>query len=168
MSKQKIIIYTDGAALVMSLYLWLVGILPGEAQWQTYAGDAAYSAILGGVSSGGIIIASLAAYFAGEFSNSFVLAKMKIATAGKYLWTRTIGSTFVGQAIDTTAFMLIATLFGVFPWEIFVSLLVTNYIFKVAIEVLFTPLTYAVTGFLKKAEQEDYFDRGTNFNPFRF
>jgi uncharacterized integral membrane protein (TIGR00697 family) len=157
-----------GAALVMSLYLWLVGILPGEAQWQTYAGDAAYSAILGGVSSGGIIIASLAAYFAGEFSNSFVLAKMKIATAGKYLWTRTIGSTFVGQAIDTTAFMLIATLFGVFPWEIFVSLLVTNYIFKVAIEVLFTPLTYAVTGFLKKAEQEDYFDRGTNFNPFRF
>lgn len=155
-----------GSALLMSLYLWIVGILPGEAAWQSYAGESAYRAILGGVSSGGIIIASLSAYFAGEFSNSFVLAKMKIATAGKYLWTRTIGSTLVGQAIDTSAFLIIATLFGVFPWEIFVSLLVTNYIFKVCVEVLFTPVTYAVTGLLKKAEHEDYFDRGTDFNPF--
>ncbi len=155
-----------GATLVMSICLAIVGMLPGEAQWQQYAGDSAYSAILGGVSSGGIIVASLTAYCAGEFSNSFVLAKMKIMTAGKYLWTRTIGSTLIGQAIDTSTFLLIATLLGVFPWEIFASLLVANYIFKVGIEVLFTPITYAFTGFLKKTEHEDYYDKGTNFNPF--
>jgi uncharacterized integral membrane protein (TIGR00697 family) len=155
-----------GAAGLMSLTLWLVGLMPGESTWQEYAGQAAYEAILGGVASGGIIIASLAAYFAGEFSNSFVLAKMKVATQGRWLWSRTIGSTLVGQGLDTLMFVGIATILGVFPWEIALSLITANYIFKVGIEVMLTPITYAVVGFLKQAEREDHYDRDTNFNPF--
>ena len=140
--------------------------MPGEATWQQYAGQAAYEAILGGVASGGIVIASLCAYFAGEFSNSYILAKLKIATAGRWLWLRTIGSTLVGEGIDTVLFVLIATFFGVFPWEIALSLIVANYIFKVTVEVSLTPVTYGVVGFLKQAEEEDYYDRETDFNPF--
>ncbi len=154
------------AAGLMALTLWLVGLMPAEATWQSYAGQEAYDVILGGVASGGIIIASLAAYFAGEFSNSFVLAKMKVLTEGRWLWSRTIGSTFVGQGIDTVMFIVIATLFGVFPWSIALSLITTNYIFKVAIEIIFTPATYLLVSLLKQAEQEDYYDRETDFNPF--
>lgn len=154
------------AAALMALTLWLVGLMPGEATWQTYAGQAAYDAILGGVATGGIIIASLVAYFAGEFSNSFILAKMKVGTGGRWLWSRTIGSTLVGEGIDTVFFVVIATLFGVFPWAIALSLITANYIFKVSIEAIFTPATYAIVTFLKQAEQEDYYDRETDFNPF--
>ena len=155
-----------GAAGLMSVTFWLVGSMPGETTWQEYAGQEAYNAILGGVASGGIIIASLTAYFAGEFSNSFVLAKMKVATEGRWLWSRTIGSTLIGEGIDTIIFVVVAALFGVFPWEIVLSLISANYIFKVTIEVIFTPATYATVGFLKQAEQEDYYDRKTDFNPF--
>jgi uncharacterized integral membrane protein (TIGR00697 family) len=155
-----------GAAALMAVTFWLVGLMPGEATWEGYAGQDAYNAILGGVASGGIIIASLSAYFAGEFSNSFVLAKLKIFTEGRWLWSRTIGSTLVGEGIDTIIFVVMATLFGVFPWAIALSLIIANYIFKVTIEIIFTPLTYALVGFLKQAEQEDYYDRDTNFNPF--
>lgn len=154
------------AAALMSVTFWIIGLMPGEVTWQQYAGQEAYSAILGGVATGGIIIASLLAYFAGEFSNSYVLAQMKVATEGRWLWSRTIGSTLVGEGIDTVLFVVVATLFGVFPPEIAFSLIVANYIFKVAIEVIFTPATYAIVGFLKRAEQEDYYDRETNFNPF--
>lgn len=163
---RRVIWYGFGASLLLSASLFIIQKLPGEALWHEYAGDAAYAAILGGLATGGIIVASLVAYFAGEFSNSVVLAKMKIATHGKYLWTRTIGSTLVGQAIDTAAFIVIACAFGIFPWEIAWSLIVSNYVFKVAIEVLFTPVTYVVVGFLKKAEHEDVYDRDTTFNPF--
>lgn len=154
------------AAGLMAATFWLVGRMPGESGWQEYAGQAAYDSILGGVASGGIVIASLCAYFAGEFSNSYILAKLKVATEGRWLWSRTIGSTLVGQGVDTLFFVLIATFFGVFPWAIALSLITANYIFKVAIEVILTPLTYAVVNFLKQAEQEDYYDRETNFNPF--
>ena len=99
--------------------------------WQGYAGDAAYQAILGSMSSGGIVLASLAAYWAGEFSNSFILAKMKVLTEGRWLWTRTIGSTLVGELIDSAAFIAIASLAGVFPWSLFTTLTLTNYFFKV-------------------------------------
>lgn len=156
-----------GAAALMSGVLWLVAQLPGEATWQTYAGDAAYAAILGGVSSGGIIAASLAAYFLGEFSNSFVLAKLKVATQGRFLWLRTIGSTLVGEGVDSIAFVTIASAFGVFPWEIALSLIVANYVFKVFIEAAMTPFTYRIIAFLKRAENEDVFDIDTDFNPFR-
>ncbi len=155
-----------GAALLMAGTFCLIGIMPGEAAWQEYAGQNAYDVILGGVASGGIVLASLTAYFAGEFSNSVILAKLKVATEGRFLWLRTIGSTLVGEGVDTVIFIMVATLFGVFPPEIVVSLIVANYIFKVSIEVLFTPLTYAIVNFLKSAEAEDYYDRNTNFNPF--
>ena len=154
------------SAGLMAVTFWLVGVLPGENSWESYAGQAAYDAILGGVASGGIVIASLCAYFAGEFSNSIILAKMKVATEGRWLWARTIGSTLVGQGIDTVVFVLIATLFGVFPPEIALTLIVANYIFKVGIEIIFTPVTYATVGFLKRSEQVDYYDRDTDFNPF--
>lgn len=166
-SKSRRVIWAGFAAAgLMSLTFWIVGRMPGEATWQSYAGQAAYDAILGGVASGGIVIASLVAYFAGEFSNSFVLAKMKVATTGRWLWSRTVGSTLVGEGIDTMIFVTVATLFGVFPPEIAFSLITANYIFKVAIEILLTPLTYTIIAFLKRAEQEDYYDRETNFNPF--
>jgi hypothetical protein len=156
------------AAALMSATLWLIRQLPGEATWQSYAGDAAYDAILGGVSSGGIIVASLVAYLVGEFSNSVVLAKLKVATRGRRLWLRTIGSTLVGEGVDSIVFVVIASVFGVFPWAIALSLIVSNYLFKVFIEVVMTPATYRVVAFLKRAEHEDYYDTDTDFNPFHW
>jgi uncharacterized integral membrane protein (TIGR00697 family) len=156
------------AAALMSATFWLIRQLPGEANWQSYAGDAAYDAILGGVSSGGIIIASLVAYLVGEFSNSLVLAKLKLATQGRHLWLRTIGSTLVGEGVDSIVFVAIASAFGVFPWAIALSLIVSNYLFKVFIEVVMTPATYRIVAFLKRAEHEDYYDTDTDFNPFRW
>ena len=165
--RSRRVIWTGFACLALSsAVLWLVRIMPGEASWEQYAGQNAYVAILGGVSSGGIVLASLAAFFAGEFSNSFVLAKMKIFTGGRWLWTRTIGSTLVGEGVDSLSFIAIASLAGVFPWSLFLTLVVTNYIFKVGIEVIMTPVTYWIVAQLKKRENEDYYDYGTNFNPF--
>ncbi|MCX6079221.1 MAG: queuosine precursor transporter [Chloroflexi bacterium] len=149
-----------------SLFFWFINLLPGEATWQQYAGDAAYLAILGGMSTGGIVLGSLAGYWSGEFSNSFILAKMKILTNGKYLWMRTIGSTLVGELVDSLVFVGLASLFGVFPWSLYLTLVLTNYLFKTVIEVLMTPFTYILVNFFKKTEGEDYYDRGTNFNPF--
>lgn len=149
-----------------SLIFWIVGRLPGEATWQGYAGDDAYLAILGGMSSGGIVLASLAGYWTGEFTNSFILARMKVLTQGRWLWMRTIGSTLLGQLVDTSVFVLVASLFGVFPWSLFLPLIVTNYLFKCGVEILMTPVTYVVVGALKRAENEDYYDRDTDFNPF--
>lgn len=156
-----------GMAALMGLTLWLVGRMPGEATWQANTGQAAYDSVLGGVSRGGILVASLAAYWAGEFSNSYVLARMKVWTSGRWLWTRTIGSTLVGEGVDSILFVVIASALGVFPWSIAVSIIVANYIFKVGIEVLFTPLTYRIVNVLKRVEREDYFDKDTDFNPFR-
>lgn len=153
-------------AALMSAYLFLVSKMPGETEWLGYAGDSAFTAILGGVSSGGIILASLCAYFCGEFSNSYILATMKVRMQGKKLWMRTISSTLVGQGIDTTVFVVIASAVGVFPWSIALMLIMSNYIFKVAIEVLCTPFTYKIVSFLKQKENEDYYDRSTDFSPF--
>ena len=165
--RSRRVIWTGFAALALSaLVFWAVQRLPGEATWQEYAGDAAYSAILGGMSSGGIVLASLVAYWLGEFSNSFVLAKMKILTNGRWLWTRTIGSTLVGELVDSTVFIAIASFFGIFPWSLFVTLSLTNYLFKTATEAVLTPLTYAIVNFLKRIENEDFYDRETDFNPF--
>lgn len=163
------VIWAGFVCLALSAAVFaLVRVLPGESEWQQYAGDAAYLAILGGMSSGGIVLASLLGYWSGEFSNSFTLAKMKILTRGRWLWTRTIGSTLVGQLVDTIVFVTIASLFHVFPWSLFLTLTLTNYLFKIAVEVLMTPVTYWVVRTLKKAEQEDYYDLNTDFNPFRW
>jgi hypothetical protein len=156
-------------AALMSLTLWVVGRLPGEATWEANIGQQAYDAILGGVSTGALVIASLVAYWAGEFSNSFVLAKMKILTRGRWLWTRTIGSTLVGEGVDTLLFVSLATLFKVpgFVPQIWLTLVATNYLFKVSIEALMTPVTYRVVNWLKRVEGEDYYDYKTDFNPFK-
>lgn len=152
---------------ISSAVFALVGFLPGETQWQELAGDAAYYAILGGMASGGIVLASLIGYWAGEFTNSFSLAKIKVLTNGRWLWARTISSTIVGQFVDTMIFVVVASIFKVFPWNLFLPLVLSNYLFKVFIEICMTPVTYWIVSYLKKAEQEDYYDRGTDFNPFR-
>ena len=112
-----------------------------------------------------IVLASLSAFWLGEFANSFVLAKLKIYTKGKYLWTRTIGSTAVGEAIDSLIFYPLAFL-GTWSTEQVISVMIGNYFIKVLWEVLATPLTYKVVAFLKRVEHEDYYDRETDFNPF--
>lgn len=111
-----------------------------------------------------IVAGSLLAYWAGEFANSLTVAKMKIWTNGRYLWTRTVGSTVVGQLVDTT--IVVVFIFWGQPLGVMYQLIVSGYLFKVTYEVLATPLTYAVVNFLKREEGVDYFDRHTNFNPF--
>ncbi|MEI7688692.1 MAG: queuosine precursor transporter [Candidatus Nomurabacteria bacterium] len=147
-------------ALLMSLIFIIVGKLPSAPGWNN---QNAYDLILGLTPR--IVLASLAAYSAGEFSNSYILAKMKIWTKGKMLWTRTIGSTLVGELVDSILFILIA-FWGVLPSSLIVTLIISNYLFKTGIEILFTPVTYKVVDFLKSREDEDYYDIDTNFNPF--
>jgi uncharacterized integral membrane protein (TIGR00697 family) len=165
--KSRRVIWTGFACLALSaLVLWVVRILPGEAGWETGVGQAAYVGVLGGMSSGGIVIASLVAYLVGEFSNSVVLARLKVATGGRWLWMRTIGSTLVGEGLDTVIFVAIASAVRVFPWTAFASLVLTNYLFKVGIEAAMTPVTYRIAAALKRVEGMDWFDTGTRFNPF--
>lgn len=165
--RSRRVIWAGFACLALSaLIFWLVRQMPGEATWQGYAGDESYDAILGGMSTGGIVLASLAGYWTGEFTNSFILAKMKVLTGGRWLWARTIGSTIFGELVDTLLFVIVASAFGVFPWSLFLTLTVTNYLFKCAVEALMTPVTYGLVGALKRVEGEDYYDRETNFNPF--
>jgi queuosine precursor transporter len=153
---------------LMSLILWIVGKMPSESGWAGSVGMERYDLILGGVSSGAIVVASMAAYLTGEFTNSFILAKMKIMTGGRWLWTRTIGSTLAGEGIDTVMFVSIATAMKVtgFSTSLWLNLVVTNYIFKCGVEAAMTPITYKVVNFLKHAENSDYYDVDTNFNPF--
>ncbi len=150
------------SAMVMSLVLGLVGLIRPAEGWEL---QEAYMAILGQTPR--IVTASLIAYFAGEFSNSFILAKMKVFTKGKWLAARTISSTIVGQVIDILIFVLIA-FYGIFSNSLLFTIIVSNYIFKVLMEVAFTPLTYKIVNTLKRAEGVDYYDRKTNFNPFLF
>lgn len=139
----------------------LVGALPPAEGWDN---QAAYEAILG--TTPRIVLGSLIAYFAGEFSNSYTLARMKVLTQGRWLWTRTIGSTLVGQGVDTVLFVTIAFA-GTLPWSLFWSIIASNYIFKVGLEAAMTPATYQITNFLKHAENEDVYDTDTDFNPFK-
>lgn len=158
---RKVIWIGFGTSLLASLVFIIVGALPVSPDW---GNQGAYEAILGLTPR--IVIASLVAYLIGEFSNSIILAKMKVKMEGKKLWARTIGSTLVGQLLDSTVFILIAFL-GVFPTPVIVSLIASNYIFKVGIEVLLTPVTYKVVGFLKKKEEVDTYDTNTKWNPFK-
>lgn len=149
------------SAILMSLTFWLIGYIKPASGWEF---QDAYMKILGQTPR--IVAASLVAYFAGEFSNSFVLAKMKILTKGRWLFTRTIGSTIIGQAIDTVLFVMIAFA-GFYSWHLIFLIIISNYIFKVGLEIILTPLTYKVVGFLKRREKVDWFDYKTNFNPFK-
>jgi queuosine precursor transporter len=112
-----------------------------------------------------IVLASLVAYFCGEFANSYVLARLKVRTEGRWLWVRTIGSTIVGEGIDSLIFYPLAFV-GVWSNELVLTVMVTNYLFKVGWEAAITPVTYRIVGFLKRAEAEDYYDRHTDFTPF--
>ncbi len=159
---RKVIWTGFGTALLMSLVLWVVQILPPAADWPN---QQAYESLLGFVPR--IVLASLVAYFAGAFTNAVILSKLKIKTDGKFLWLRTIGSTVLGEGIDTTIFCFIA-FYGLFPNDVLLSIIISNYLFKTGVEILFTPVTYKIVGFLKKTEQVDVFDRGISYNPFRF
>lgn len=159
--KSRKIIWTGFFAItLMSLIYWLVGILPPAQSWQN---QQAYDSILGFVPR--IVMASIIAYFTGEFANSYVLAKMKILTRGKYLWTRTIGSTIVGEGVDTILFVLIG-FYGLVPTTILITAIISGYLFKVLYEIIATPITYKIVKFLKRVEGIDYYDYDTNFNPF--
>lgn len=148
------------ANAVMVLIFAIVGALPAAPGWNL---QTSYDAILGMTPR--IVIASLIAYWAGEFSNSYTLAKMKIKTRGKWLFVRTIGSTIVGQAVDTMLFVIIA-FEGLYTHQLLLKIILSNYFFKVGVEIVATPLTYQIVGFLKRVEQEDYYDYETRFNPF--
>jgi len=159
------------AAAVAAVIFWLCDIAPPA---EGYAHQDAFHIILG--QSPFILAASLLAYWLGEFVNSYVMARMKILTKGRWLWTRTIGSTVVGQAGDSggfepLAFFLFPMLFGfdeaVWAWSLVVTIAINNYFLKVLLEAALTPVTYAVVGFFKRAEQVDVYDDHTDFNPFK-
>ncbi len=148
--------------LLAVIAIYIGGIAPAAPFWQN---QAAYNAILG--STPRLLLASFVAYLVGEFTNSFVLAKLKIATRGRWLWTRTIGSTLIGEGIDTVIFISVAFL-GIIPTASLAQAILTQWVFKVAYEVVATPLTYLIVGFLKRKEGVDTYDYGTNFSPVIF
>ena len=162
-ARSRKVIWAGFAALAFaSVMSYVVTALPPAATMSPDQ-EQAVSLIFG--QTWRIVLASLLAFWLGEFANSFVLAKMKILTSGKYLWTRTIGSTFAGEAVDSLIFYPLAFL-GTWSHEQVISVMIGNYFIKVLWEILATPLTYKLVAFLKEAEHEDYFDRDTNFNPF--
>lgn len=157
---RKVVWAGFGAILFASLMGFIIVKLPPAAGWND---QQAYQAVFG--NTWRIVAASITAFFAGEFANSFVLAKMKIATAGRFLWMRTIGSTIVGEAVDSAIFYPLAFLWIWTPEQV-MTVMINNYLFKCGWEALVTPFTYVAVNFLKKAENEDYYDRDTNFTPF--
>jgi queuosine precursor transporter len=151
-----------GALAFASLMATIVVALPPAPFWQH---QAAYEIAFG--STWRIVAASMVAYFCGEFVNSFVLAKMKIAMQGRQLWMRTIGSTIFGEAVDSALFYPLAFYgSGIIPDDKLPLVMLAQFVTKVGVEVMFTPLTYRIVGALKRAENEDYYDRDTNFTPF--
>lgn len=148
--------------LITVIFIWLAGIIKPAQLWD---GQDAYEKILGFTPR--LLFASFIAYLAGEFSNAFVLAKMKILTKGRWLWSRTIGSTIVGQGIDSLLFITIAFV-GTVPFENLLIIIVYQWLFKTLYEIIITPFTYIVVNFLKHKEGVDVFDYETSFNPIKF
>jgi queuosine precursor transporter len=155
---RRIIWLGFGCNLLAVIAFTIGGVLPAATPNQ-----AAYTSILG--STPLLLGASFCAYLVGEFTNSFVLARLKIATRGRWLWTRTIGSTLVGEGLDTVIFLTILVLGGILPASLLLTAVLTQWAIKVLYEVVATPLTYAVVGILKRREGMDYFDTQTNFSP---
>jgi uncharacterized integral membrane protein (TIGR00697 family) len=162
-SRARRVIWAGFAGLGFASFMASVVVaLPPAPFWKH---QAAYEVAFG--NTWRIVAASMSAYFCGEFVNSYVLAKMKIMTAGKWLWTRTIGSTIAGEAVDSALFYPLAFYgSGIIPDEKLPLVMAAQFVAKVSVEVVFTPVTYKVVGFLKRAENEDYYDRRTDFNPF--
>lgn len=157
---RKVVWAGFGALIFASVMSFVVVGLPPSPDWQD---QAAYETVFGQTPR--IVLASILAFFVGEFSNSYVLAKMKIRTEGRYLWARTIGSTIVGEGIDSMVFYPIA-FYATWSNDLLFEVMVSNYLIKVGWEAVITPLTYKAVGFLKRVEHEDYYDRDTDFTPF--
>lgn len=152
-----------GCNLLAVAAIWLAGAMPAAVFWAP--NQAAFDTILGYTPR--LLAASFAAYLVGEFANAAVLSRMKVATGGRFLWTRTIGSTLVGEGLDSAVFITLAFA-GVMPPEVLPTTIVTQWLFKTAYEAAATPLTYLVVNWLKRVEGMDTFDIGTPLNPFRF
>lgn len=162
-SKSRRVIWIGFGSMVLSIIaIQVILLLPPAAGWNN---QKAYEIVFSNVPR--TVIASMVAFWTGEFSNSFTLSKMKIFTKGKFLWTRTIGSTFIGEAVDTLIFYPLAFAgLASFPWHLIFKVMVANYFLKVMWEVIATPFTYKTVSFLKKKENEDFYDYKTDFNPF--
>lgn len=150
-----------GALIFASLVSWLVIHLPPAPGWND---QAAFETVFG--ATWRIVAGSLCAYFFGEFCNSYVVAKLKVKTKGKHLWFRLVASTVVGEGIDTLIFYP-AAFYGMWPNSLLLNVMMSSYVFKVLWEVAVTPLTYIVVGWLKRVENEDFYDSKTDFNPFK-
>jgi uncharacterized integral membrane protein (TIGR00697 family) len=160
-ARSRKVVWAGFAAMIFASFMsWFIIKLPAAQGWNN---QAALEAVFGGTPR--LVGASLIAYCVGEFANSYTLAKMKIWSQGRWLWTRTVGSTIVGELIDSVIFYPIAFL-GLWPTDLVIKVLVSNYLIKVIWEILMTPLTYKIVGFLKRAENEDYYDTDTDFTPF--
>lgn len=160
-ARSRRVIWAGFAALGFASFMaYVVVQLPPAQGW---LGQDAYIKVFGQTPR--IVAASLIAFFIGEIANAFVLAKMKIMTQGKYLWTRTIGSTIVGQAVDSAIFYPVA-FWGVWPDYLVLTVMSSNFLIKVGWEAALTPVTYRIVGWLKRVEHEDYYDTDTNFTPF--
>jgi uncharacterized integral membrane protein (TIGR00697 family) len=162
-SRARKVIWAGFAGLAFASFMATVVVaLPPAPFWKH---QAAYEVAFG--TTWRIALASMFAYFCGEFVNSFVLAKMKILTAGRWLWTRTIGSTIFGEAVDSALFYPLAFYgTGIIPDDKLPMVMLAQFVTKVGVEVVFTPVTYRIVAFLKRAENEDYYDRDTDFTPF--
>jgi queuosine precursor transporter len=162
-SRARRVIWAGFAGLAFASFMAAVVVaLPPAPFWEN---QKAYEVAFGQAPR--IAAASMLAYFCGEFVNSFVLAKMKILTAGRWLWTRTIGSTIVGEAVDSSLFYPLAFYnSGIIPNDKLPAIMLAQFVLKVAVEILFTPVTYKIVGVLKRVENEDVYDRNTNFTPF--
>jgi len=160
-ARARKVVWAGFAALAFASFMsWAILAFPPARGWPH---QEAYETVFGATPR--IVLASLIAYFSGEFCNSYVLAKMKLLTKGRLLWARTIGSTIFGEAVDSAIFYPIAFL-GVWETDLVWRVMLSNYVLKVLWETLMTPFTYRIVNFLKRAESEDYFDRDTNFTPF--
>ena len=161
-ARDRRVVWAGFAALgFAALMASVVVALPPAAQWRDH--QAAVESVFGNTPR--IVVASIIAFWCGSFVNSFVMAKMKIWSEGRWLWTRTVGSTLCGELVDTALFYSIA-FYGIWDTATLEGALLTQYVLKSGWEIVMTPLTYRIVGFLKRAEQEDFFDRGTNFTPF--
>jgi len=164
-ARSRIVIWTGLAAnLLMGAAVYAVGILPGAPDWLESGGQQAWDMLLGLTPR--IAIASLLAYLVGEMVNAYVLARLKVRTRGRFLWLRTIGSTIIGQGVDTLIFFPVAYA-GEWPWTLILHIMLVAYGIKVGVEVLLTPVTYALVHFVKRVTGMDVYDEHISFNPFR-
>ncbi len=162
-SRTRMVIWTGFACNILMVGVFtLVMAIPAPGFFEA---EGAFAVVLGMTPR--IVLASLLAYLVGEFSNAAVLSRMKILTRGKWLWTRTIGSTLIGEGLDTIIFITVCFL-GTVPHGVLMQMMLYQYIFKVSFEILATPLTYAVVGWLKRKEGVDIYDHAVNYNPFQF